>query len=136
MCMIYIWIGVQLHLDLSTCGTEHEVLYGNRRYTVLCHTVQANKNSQIVAYQNAVLGCALETKSMLSNIEFLSLERTPYALLSYVLFVEFAHSHNPVLLQRMSKPDIFTCKEHFMLSMSTLDQLNVTSPRTSKHTLM
>lgn len=44
-----------------------------------------------------------------------------------MLLIEFVHGHNPMLLRRMSKPDMFTCREHLMLSTSTLDQLNVTS---------
>lgn len=102
---------------------------------ILCHKIPNNKNSHNVAYQNAVLGCAFDNNSMLSNIEFLDLERTPCALLSYVLLIEFVHGHNPMLLRRMSKPDMFTCSEHLMLSTSTLDQLNVTSHTKSKHTL-
>ena len=102
---------------------------------ILCHKIPNNKNSHNVAYQNAVLGCAFDNNSMLSNIEFVDLERTPHALLSYVLLIEFVHGHNPMLLRRMSKPELFTCREHLMLSTSTLDQLNVTSQTKSKHTL-
>lgn len=111
---------------------------------ILCHTVPADRNSHNVAYQNAVLGCAFsgadpegENNNMLSHIEFLDLELTPYALISYVLLIEFVHGHNPMLLRRMSKPDMFTCREHLMLSTSTLDQLNVTSQtkQASKNTL-
>ena len=102
---------------------------------ILCHKVDDNKESHNVAYQNAVLGCAFENDSMLSNIEYLDLERMPHALLSYVLLVEFVHAHNPMLLRRMSKPDFFVRKSHLVLSTSTLDQLNVTSQVKSKHTL-
>ena len=102
---------------------------------ILCHSIEYNKHSYNVAYQNAVLGCAFENDTMLSNIEFLDLERMPHALLSYVLLVEFVNGHNPMLLRHMSKPELFMCKEHLILSTSTLDQLNVTSQTKSKHTL-
>ena len=71
---------------------------------------------------------------MLSNIELLDLERTPHALLRYVLLIGFVHGHNPMLLRRLSKPELYTCREHLMLSTSTLDQLNVTSNTRAKHT--
>lgn len=99
----------------------------------LCQRVSGQ--SLNIAYQNAVLGCAFENKTMLSNIEYLDLERTPHALFSYVLLIEFVNSHNPMLLRRMSKPELFTCREHLTLSTSTLDQLNVTSQSRTKHTL-
>jgi DNA mismatch repair protein MutS len=92
---------------------------------ILCHWIEVKKSSYSPAYQNAMLGCAFENNSMLSNIEYLDLERMPYALLSYVLLIEFVHGHNPMLLVRMSKPNLWTHNEHLVLSTSTLDQLNV-----------
>lgn len=102
---------------------------------ILCQRIELNKDCNSVAYQNAVLGCAFDNKSMLSNIEYLDLELMPQALLSYVLLIEFVHEHNPMLLRRMSKPDLFVNSGHLVLSTSTLDQLNVTSQAKSKHTL-
>ena len=86
-----------------------------------------------VAYQNAVLGCAFENDTMLSNIEYLDLERSPHALAGYVQLIEFVHEHNPMLLRRMSRPETFERRERLALSTSTLDQMNVTGK--SKHTL-
>ena len=86
-----------------------------------------------VAYQNAVLGCAFENDTMLSNIEYLDLERSPHALAGYVQLIEFVHEHNPMLLRRMSRPETFKRRERLALSTSTLDQMNVTGK--SKHTL-
>jgi DNA mismatch repair protein MutS len=102
---------------------------------ILCHVVEPDKDSNNIAYQNSVLGCAFDNESMLSNIEYLNLERMPHALLSYVLLIEFVHEHNPMLLRRMSRPELFVNDVHLTLSTSTLDQLNVTSQSKSKHTL-
>ena len=86
-----------------------------------------------VAYQNAVLGCAFDNDTMLSNIEYLDLERSPHALAGYVQLIEFVHEHNPMLLRRMSRPETFERRERLALSTSTLDQMNVTGK--SKFTL-
>ncbi len=86
-----------------------------------------------VAYQNAMLGCAFDNDTMLNNIEYLDLERSPHALVSYVLLIEFVYEHNPMLLRRMSKPETFARIERLALSTSTLDQMNVTGK--CKHTL-
>lgn len=102
---------------------------------ILCHVVEPDINSHNIAYQNSVLGCAFDNDSMLSNIEYLNLEKVPHALLSYILLINFVHEHNPMLLRRMSKPDLFVNDMHLTLSTSTLDQLNVTSQSKSKHTL-
>ena len=97
----------------------------------MCHL--ANSSPRNIAYQNAVLGCAFENNTMLSNIEYLDLERMPYALISYVELIEFVHGHNPMLLRRMSKPDMYVNNLRLVLSTSTLDQLDVTGK--SKYTL-
>ena len=62
---------------------------------------------------------------MLSNIECLGLEMMPCALLSYVMLIEFVYDHNPMLLRRVSPPDIFSSIDRLVLSTSTVDQLNV-----------
>lgn len=95
--------------------------------SVLCHDTVVEKNKHNVAYQEAVLGCAFEynKKSMLSNIENLHLERTPYALMSYVLLIKFVHDHNPMLLRKISRPDIFSGSDNLVLATSTIDQLNI-----------
>ena len=106
---------------------------------VLCHIV-SNKRKLSVEYQNAVLGLAFENKSMLSNIEHLGLERMPYALLSYVLLIEFVYDHNPMLLRKMSLPDFFSSFDKLVLSTSTIEQLNIAgsvkSSKAGKHTLL
>lgn len=106
---------------------------------VLCHIV-SNKRKLSVEYQNAVLGLAFENKSMLSNIEHLGMERMPYALLSYVLLIEFVYDHNPMLLRKMSLPDFFSSFDRLVLSTSTIEQLNIAgsvkSSKAGKHTLL
>ena len=102
-----------------------------------------NKKRLSVEYQNAVLGLAFENNGMLSNIEHLGMERTPYALLSYVLLIEFVYDHNPLLLRRMSPPDFFSSSNKLVLSTSTIEQLNIAgsaksspSSKGGKHTLL
>ena len=109
---------------------------------VLCHIV-SNKKKLSVEYQNAVLGLAFENNGMLSNIEHLGMERMPYALLSYVLLIDFVYDHNPLLLRRMSPPDFFSSFDKLVLSTSTIEQLNIagsakssSSSKGSKHTLL
>ena len=95
---------------------------------VLCHEKEIIHSGYNIAYQNAILGCAFEFKTdlLLSNIEHLHLERMPYALMSYVLLIEFVHSHNPMLLRKISCPDFWESSENLLLSTSTVDQLNIT----------
>ena len=96
---------------------------------VLCHENEIVHSRYNIAYQNAVLGWAFKFKndtSLLSNTENLHLERMPYALMSYVLLIEFVHDHNPMLLRKVSCPDIWGSSDNLVLSTSTVDQLNIT----------
>ena len=101
---------------------------------VLCHENEIIYTRYNIAYQNAILGCAFEFKDdlLLSNIEHLHLERTPYALMSYVLLIEFVHSHNPMLLRKISCPDFWESSDNLLLSTSTIDQLNITDGTNKK----
>lgn len=101
---------------------------------VLCHENEIVYSRYNIAYQNAVLGCAFEFRDdlLLSNIEHLHLERTPYALMSYVLLIEFVHGHNPMLLRKISCPDTWGSSDNLLLSTSTIDQLNITDGTNKK----
>ena len=113
----------------------------------LCHILPLQGRPPSTEYQDSVLGLAFDNKDkMVSNIEHLGLERMPCALLSYTMLIEFVYDHNPMLLRRMSPPDIFSSLNRLVLSTSTVDQLDVagpvssrspgTSSRGGKHTLV
>ena len=93
----------------------------------LCHFNDINKIAFNVEYQNAVLGTVFKHNTMLSNIEYVDLERSPCALVSYVLLIEFVYCHNPMLLRKVSPPDIYVPSNQLVLATNTVDQLNVVS---------
>ena len=84
-----------------------------------------NKMASNVAYQNEVLGSVFDNRTMLSNIEYVDLECRQYALVSYVLLIEYVHEHNPLLIRRMSMPEICVPQEHLVLATNTIEQLNL-----------
>lgn len=90
-----------------------------------------------VEYQNAVLGNVFKHKTMLSNIEYIDLERSPYALISYVLLIEFVYDHNPMLLKKISPPSVYVPSQQLILATNTIDQLNITKlvKKNDKHSL-
>lgn len=61
----------------------------------------------------------------MSNIEYLNLETKMYAVTSFVLLLEFLHSHNPMLLRKLYLPEIYTSSNHLLLETNTVDQLNI-----------
>ena len=99
---------------------------------VLCHHKDVNKIACNIEYQNAVLGTVFKNDTMLSNIEFVDLERSPCASIGYVLLIEFVHCHNPMLLKKISPPDVHCPSNQLTLATNTVDQLNVAPFRPSK----
>ncbi len=92
---------------------------------VLCHRKTATKMAHNMSYQNAVIETVFENDTVMSGIELIGLERKTYALISYVLLLEFVHDHNPILLEKISHPEISLPLDHLVLATNTVDQLNL-----------
>ncbi|ORX78500.1 hypothetical protein K493DRAFT_362925 [Basidiobolus meristosporus CBS 931.73] len=92
---------------------------------ILFHYIDATPKALQLNYQNELLGNIFPHKTMLSNIEFLDLERKPLALISYVLLIEFLYLHNPMLVRKLSPPEIFLSSNHLLLATNTIDQLDL-----------
>ena len=118
--------------EIVVTGVEIPELASYLDEGILCHRAEVKKVAKNVQYQDAVLGNLFENKTMLSNIEYVDLERKPYALTSYVLLTEFVYNHNPMLLKKLSLPEVFLPCDHLVLAANTIDQLNVLPRRKSK----
>ncbi|KAK9759806.1 hypothetical protein K7432_016808 [Basidiobolus ranarum] len=109
-------------------------LYSN---DILSHYIDATPKALQLNYQNEILGNIFPNKTMLSNIELLDLERQPYSLTSYVLLIEFLYLHNPMLVRKISRPEIFLPSDHLILATNTIDQLDLvhfSKPRSANKT--
>ena len=78
-----------------------------------------------VEYQNEVLKQVFKTKSFLSPIEVLNLERNPTALLSYILMLKFVSEHDKDIIENIDRPKNELSDFHLYLGSSVLTQLNV-----------
>lgn len=94
---------------------------------ILCHKKELNKNMLNVHYQNAIIGDVFKNETIMSNIEFINLEHKMYALTSFVMLLEFLHSHNPILLRKLHHPEIYIYNTHLTLETNTVNQLNIIS---------
>jgi DNA mismatch repair protein MutS len=66
-----------------------------------------------------------QTGGLLSTIEYLDLDRTDYARLSFVLLLEFAHEHNVNIINNISKPCHYMDNNHLLLANNAIHQLNI-----------
>ena len=62
---------------------------------------------------------------MLSIIEYLDLEKFPFALVSYIILLDFAYNHNENIINKINKPVICENEKYLILTNNTINQLNV-----------
>ena len=86
-----------------------------------------NKELYKMNYQNQFLAKTFggKTTGMLSPLEYLDLERTPYAAMSYILVLNYAYQHNNDIIKNLYKPIIFENNRHLILGNNAVFQLNV-----------
>ena len=80
-----------------------------------------------IGYQRELLEKVFnkQNETQLSIIEFLDLETSPLATISFVNLVEFAYTHNETIIQRIKKPVLFKDNEYLLLTNNSINQLNL-----------
>jgi len=78
-----------------------------------------------ISYLNEFLKIIYSDTGMLSPIEYIDMEMKPYALISFVILLDFAYQHNEKIVNHLDKPEIFQNKKHLILGNNAVNQLNV-----------
>lgn len=86
-----------------------------------------NKEYDKLEYQRQFLEKIFKKDSVLSIIEYLDLERSPLATISYIHLLDFAYIHNEEIVKKINKPDIFKSENYLLLTNNSINQLNVIS---------
>ena len=89
-----------------------------------------------ITYQNELFKQVYNINSMLSPIEYLDLERYPYASESLAILGDFIIEHDEILLQKMSKPNFLTSDRYVYLGNNAIEQLEITSKDKTKKSLL
>ena len=89
-----------------------------------------------ISYQNELFKSVYNIESILSPIEYLDLERYPYASESLALLCDFIIEHDSVLLQKMYKPKFLVADKFVYLGNNALEQLEIISKDSSKKTVL
>ena len=89
---------------------------------------EIDNNYTNIHYQNEFLKKIFKCNdTMLSMIEYLDLERHNFALISYILLLDFAYQHNETIVSKIEKPEIFDESKYLILTNNSINQLNVVS---------
>jgi DNA mismatch repair protein MutS len=84
-----------------------------------------NKYTKL-GFQNEMLGKVYpSSKSLITPIEQLNLERNLYALVSLVLIFDFIYDKNTILLHNLKKPTFYINTKHLTLGNNAIRQLDI-----------
>ena len=80
-----------------------------------------------LTYQNHILAKLYPQTGMLSQLEYLDLERSPLATKAFVYIVMFSMKHNPDILTKIERPIIMHADTSLQLHFNAAKQLNITN---------
>ena len=86
-------------------------------------THQAEYSS--IKHQEFVISRVYPQRGMLTPLEYVGLERMPYAAACFTRLLEFAHMHNESLITRMEKPRLLGEQDTLLLSNTSIQQLDI-----------
>ncbi|WP_246434459.1 MutS-related protein [Nitrosophilus labii] len=100
------------------------------------YTFNENKERVKIGYQNELFAKIFSINSILTPIEYLDLERYPYASETLAFLLDFIIEHDPVIIEKLNRP-VFLGNRHFVyLGNNALEQLNIISRDPDEMTLL
>ncbi len=117
------------------CELDKEFVYN---YLEIKEHYTHNENQQRlkISYQNELFAKIFNINSILSPIEYLDLEKHPYASESLAFLLDFIIDHDPAIIEKLNRP-IFLGNSHFVyLGNNALEQLNIISRDPNEMTLL
>lgn len=97
-----------------------------QKYNV--HKIHINNVDNVwkkVAYQNQFLNRIFKPNNLLTPIEYLDLEFKPFALIAYMLALQFAYERNEKIIEKMEKPKQWNFEKHLVLTTNAIQQLDL-----------
>lgn len=90
----------------------------------------------LISYQTKLLQKVFPNHGMMSVIEYLDMEKMPYAVISYIYLLQFAMKHNEDILSDIQKPILIEKTKYCNLQYNAAKQLNILPSNDSKQSLL
>ena len=78
-----------------------------------------------INYQNTFLKKIFIHHGILTPIEYIDLEKKNYALISYIILLEFSYEHNEKIIEKIQKPLHWEYNDHLIMYNNAIYQLNI-----------
>jgi DNA mismatch repair protein MutS len=95
-----------------------------------------NKKRAKINYQNDLFERIYSIRSLLTPIEYLDLERHPYASESLAILCDFIIEHDENIIEKMSRPILLGNKRYMYIGNNALEQLSIISKNPNEMTLL
>ena len=95
-----------------------------------------NKKRAKIAYQNTLFEKIYSIRSLLTPIEYLDIERHPYASESLAILCDFIIEHDENIIEKMSRPTMLGNKRYMYIGNNALEQLGIISKNPNEMTLL
>ncbi len=95
-----------------------------------------NSRRYKIDYQNELFTKVFEINSFLSTIEYLDLERHPYATESLTILIDFIIDHDQSIIQKMNRPKFLGDSRYVYIGNSAFEQLGIISRDPAEITLL
>ena len=125
----------ELVLTFNSESIDKEWVYNYLEITAsLSHSL--NKTRLKNAYQNELFARIYSIRSLLSPIEYLDIERYPYASESLAILCDFIIEHDANIIEKMSRPVVLGNNRYLYIGNNALEQLGIISKNPSEMTLL
>jgi len=95
-----------------------------------------NKKRAKITYQNILFEKIYSIRSLLTPIEYLDIERHPYASESLAILCDFIIEHDENIIEKMSRPTMLGNNRYMYIGNNALEQLGIISKNPNEMTLL
>ena len=95
-----------------------------------------DKKRAKITYQNILFEKIYSIRSLLTPIEYLDIERHPYASESLAILCDFIIEHDENIIEKMSRPTMLGNNRYMYIGNNALEQLGIISKNPNEMTLL
>jgi DNA mismatch repair protein MutS len=118
-------------VDLSHIKPEELKMRFNNTNRVLHIHEKVDAKFTNLGYQNSFLKKIFQRTGLLTPIEYINIEKNQYALISYIILLQFAYEHNERIIEKISVPVHWMYDDHLILYNNAIYQLNIVDIKNS-----
>jgi DNA mismatch repair protein MutS len=121
-------IEIMIHTENCSMTYEEIVSYLELRSEIIHYNNYDNtqfSHFKTTKFHNEILKKVFPYTNMLQPIEYIDMERMPFAIQSFIYLIQFCYEHNEQLISKWIKPKIWKPVQYLILSHDSIDQLNI-----------